>query len=454
MRPPLAWFRGVGVAALLFLAPTTRSAAAPSFPPRITATYAGIIFEFSPGQEELAQRLAERFAAWNRQIAAEHEERDHTVAPLSVDDMRANEKAYLREVAHLLALKRPSALQVECYEAFLRNYDLTMRLFANMREHGAQLAVIHRVTVWDRSELIGRLTSGEAIAGFGWDPQTGTGSMTFATNFQGHDDQLKELMQQRHTLHRQYQLKLSPADGGGTRYRALVAPLTSKLDVNAASANVAAKPAESENQTELFPVVIPADLAGKPAAELAQHAWDRPEQGVSTLLGQMRQMIHSVPRKDPTLAFLMLHEATEVGIIDHYLRGPDRRWFCDGVANYVAWRTIRDRHGAQIAKTAYDLDAEIARQAQWRTAADLSHWPAIENESEADQTSELDAARYIFATKAVALMNERAGEDILPRLFREIGKQKSGQANYGTIEAAWHSLTGSELRPIVAEATR
>ena len=104
---------------------------------------------------------------------------------------------------------------------------------------------------------------------------------------------------------------------------------------------------------------------------------------------------------DSHIAYLVLHETTEVGIVDRYFRGPDRRWFCDGVANYVPWRVARDLHGEDAAKTIYYLPEQLERYVAFREKADLHKWPSAENQSEEDQHSDLNRARYAFAANAI-----------------------------------------------------
>jgi hypothetical protein len=116
-----------------------------------------------------------------------------------------------------------------------------------------------------------------------------------------------------------------------------------------------------------------------------------------------------VPHLDPQIAFMVLHETTEIGIGDHYFRGRDRRWFCDGVANYGAWRVLRDLHGEETATRIHDLPAQLKEFADLRERADLRKWPAAENESAEQSHSRLEEARYAFAERAVALMDERGG---------------------------------------------
>lgn len=201
-----------------------------------------------------------------------------------------------------------------------------------------------------------------------------------------------------------------------------------------------------------FPVVITSALAGQPDEVVAGKLWSDGKPAIQEILGYIAHMADEIPRRDPQLAYLVLHETTEIGIIDHYMRGPDRRWFCDGVANYVPWRVVRDLHGVQVADAIYNLREQLAKHAAFREQADLRKWPAAENQTDEEHRTPLDAARYAFAAHAIFLMNERAGDDVLPRLFTEIGKTKPKKTSIKKIEKAWKKLSGGKLDDLLADA--
>lgn len=150
--------------------------------------------------------------------------------------------------------------------------------------------------------------------------------------------------------------------------------------------------------------------------------------------------------------FLVLHEATESGIIETYLRSPDRRWFCDGVANYVAMRLIAAEVGAEEAKRYYDLEAELQVHAPVASRIDLLTWPAAENVSKARGTENLGFAEYAFATKAIADICAKHGDDFLPRLFREISEARRGKMSMATVYAAFEKLTGEKMLSYLPKA--
>lgn len=143
--------------------------------------------------------------------------------------------------------------------------------------------------------------------------------------------------------------------------------------------------------------------------------------------------------------FLMLHEMTEVGIVWHYIGSPDRRWFCDGMANYVAWKTLRDKLGAAEAKKIYDLEAELKKYRAEAALVDLEKWPAAENMGQANYREDINTANYAFATQVIARVCAKHGDDLLPRWFAEIGKTPHAKTTMQTVYRAYTKLTGEDL---------
>ena len=418
---------------------------------RVTGTFEGIECEFSPGQEELARLLAHRLMMHNHEVAAIRptaaSAKTKTV-PLSPAEMQANRAIYLQKITALLALEKPTVLQEECYDAFLGNYEQTMLLFQIVRDSMAAVQ-FKRLTIWERPELVRRLEDGEGIKGFTYDAATKSGRASFhSTLSQVQNNRLKELAEERKKLHLTYKLDFRNKDGV-TNYRATA---SSKPRPTAVAAVAPTGSEMAAKSTEWLPIVIPVDLIQLPADELAEKLWSGSgDKSLAKILDGFARAAASMSTIDPNIAFLVLHETTELGVVDHYFRGPDRRWFCEGVANYVSWRVLRDLHGNTVALRSYNLPEQQLRYAGLRGQVDLRKWPASENQSESDQQSQLNSAHYVFATQAVTLMNERAGEDILPRLFKEIGRTKPNKVSIKTVEKAWEKLTGAKLDAVLAK---
>ena len=95
--------------------------------------------------------------------------------------------------------------------------------------------------------------------------------------------------------------------------------------------------------------------------------------------------------------FTVLHEATEATIIEHYLSSADRRWFCEGVANYLAYRTLETLLGAEAARAYYDVNAEVARYAALRPRVDLERWRVKEDPKSSELPADVNTAFRLVA---------------------------------------------------------
>ena len=415
---------------------------------RLISTFDGIKCEYSPGQEELARELAQRFTRHSLEVADQTTVKTEAV-PLGPTEMRANRTVYLGRIAALLALEKPTSLQEECYDAFLGNYDELIQLFVQLGAVFRSMQRVKHFAIWERAELVRRLESGEKIAGLSYDPVTKSGRVKFGADGKMDDAKLKELTVKREKLRLAYNLNYDKKDGI-TSVRGGFGPKTNPATSPSAKATTVA-----DDITQCLPVIIPAELSTMAAKELADKLWaGLGDQSLVSLLGLMGKSGESLPVMDAQFAYLILHETTEVGIVDRYFNAPDRRWFCDGMANYFAWRVTRDLHGEAAAASVYNLPKQLAGFADLREQADLRKWPAVENQSDKDQHSRLNSARYAFATRAVALMNERAGEDILPKLFTEIGHTPRDKVSIKTVDKAWKKLTDTKLDTVLADAVK
>lgn len=144
--------------------------------------------------------------------------------------------------------------------------------------------------------------------------------------------------------------------------------------------------------------------------------------------------------------FFVLHETVELTILSHHFRSKDRRWFCDGVANYVAWKVIEERVGPEAARQYYDLQADLAQYADVRDRVDLARWPAAENKRKPDEAGDrLNGARYAVATEVIAKVCAKHGPDLLPKLFAEVDQTPYEKRTIKTVYRAYTKLTHEDL---------
>jgi hypothetical protein len=420
---------------------------------RVLGTFAGIECEFSVGQEELARQLAARFAAHNATVSAEQSKASPkpTIEALSPAEMRERRSEYLARIAAQLGLTTATPWQEECYDAFLGNYELTMETFESMRRAASELRVVRKFTLWPQDELVARLAAGEIIPGMQYDSQKKQGNSTFGLRPERVNSQLRDLTEARTRLRADYHLRMTIEDGARTYQGNVRRPNsnTRRKEQEKTSSPQSSHPAPLPTA---FPVVVPTEWAEQSAELVAEKLWSEHNGGITGVLAKMNEFVARVPRVDPAIAGVVLHEVAEVGIVDRYLRSPDRRWFCDGVANYVGWRVMRDLHGSEMANLFYNLREQLTRHAAFRERVDLRKWRAVEMQSVEEENAPVNRAHYAYATHAVFLMTERAGEDVLPRLFTEIAKTSSRKVSMKTVEKAWTKLTGVKLEGILVAA--
>jgi hypothetical protein len=437
----------------------------PSRQGRLICTGAVANIEYSPGEEAYV-------AALQQQLAARPDESYASVfllsdpamhGPLSALACLEQRGEILRSIAQHLGMLAPTPTQQAVYDVFLKYYS--------QLEVGMEGSVVYiskafghaTFAIWDREELIRRLKAGEAIENFSYD------EATKLVNFQPHlsspapsgDRQEMDEKAQKTSLTHSYNYQVK--DG--------IATFSASFNLLAKRPpDVATKELDALRQFRkkmdrmldgvqpvVFPVVTrssdgkvkePAEAAARAISSL--HDLKMAQQGFTILTELM------VP------LYILLHETTEAGIVDRYLGSADRRWFCDGVANYVTWQIARERSDEQTARQVYDLDAQLAQFSQLQASIHLAAWPAVENQPPKDAETALNKAHYAFATRAVAIMHEQGGADILPRLFAELGKTPRKKASMKTVARIYKRLTGhtlgevlhlAETRPIRAATT-
>lgn len=436
--------------ALAFLAASAAAAAVPTA--RVSQTIEGIAFEYDPADEPLARALAPLIVAVNREKnlpapAASAPAAGAPVRPLSLADFRRNRADYLARIAAAIGLDKPTALQEECYDGYLDNFERTEQAFAFMMERTRAMFEIRSVTLVHKTDLLRRLKAGEKIAGFTLDPDGEHGRADWSPpEARGNDERIAELLKQREQ--RGIDFGYNYAVKGGVIDFSATTKLKRPSTPPAAKAPTPA-PAATPSAAELpFPIIVTPEQEQLPPAELAAQTG----RSMSEFIRGLRAIQPAQFQDTAVLANLILHETTETGIIERYIGSRDRRWLCEGVANYTAWKIARDRAGADAARAVYDVQGQLARYAELRGKIDLSKWPAVENQRKEDANTPLTKAHYAFAARAVFLMVEKRGEDFLPRLFQEIGKTPRPKTTIRTVEQAYKKLTGENLSVILGAA--
>ncbi len=421
--------------------------------------------EYSPGQELYLNAVAQALEQRRQALLANPPPppAPPKVHPLSAAACRTGRDALLARISAYLGMQKPTELEEACYDTFLGYYALRESALSLPSAMMARMPGTTDFSLWGRSALVRRLKAGETIEGFTYDEKKDDLKWSLSLNVNGQSgnkdaEQDKDLKEKRLNHALNYETK-----DGITQIRA---SFTRTRDKGTKAAGInpekwAATEATMGREIAALRICLPVTLNGKDKAPYT------PSQAAHALIRQMEEWgnlgrRHSTIQPDPSHLYILLHETVESGIVDKYLGSDDRRWFCDGVANYVAWAIAREKGGEDFARKIYDLDAALVKAAPFQDRIRLAQWPAVENQMGKEGDSALNAAHYAFATRAVFLMHEQAGPDILPRLFTELAKTPRRKASMKTVATIYKKLSGhsleellklAETRPISAPAS-
>ncbi|MFP4166955.1 MAG: hypothetical protein ACLFUF_07305 [Opitutales bacterium] len=149
--------------------------------------------------------------------------------------------------------------------------------------------------------------------------------------------------------------------------------------------------------------------------------------------------------------FLALHEAAEWTLTSTTIVSDDRRWFADGVANYLTKKRIFEtaENPQQFWNAIYG-----ERDKSRLSEVDLINWKAAENETEEDdKTQDLKDAYYLLATATIELIADTHGEDFLPSLLKEVRKTSLEETTIQTVYDSFTLLTkGEDMKAYIEKA--
>lgn len=416
----------------------------------------GLRVEYSPGQEAFADAVFAPLAAWRQEFAEKEAQilaTEPVVLPGSAKDLIAHREEILTAVAKKIGLPAPTALQGRVFDTMVGYYEMVEVMMDLQPVMSLSMRRCREAQIWTKTELSQRLVAGEKIEGFSWMPETQMIEYQIRmpesefSVIQEADAQKFEAARLEHSFNYR-----PGADG--------VVNLAATFNLGKTMPPQALQPANravrwdesSRKMREFFrelrdtswPIVLKAEDAGKVPDTVAREFVER----LRAPFGQANT--HGY--RNPVLLHLILHEVAEVGLVENYIGSADRRWLCDGMANYVSWKLVRDRCGAEFAQQSYDLDAQLARHsAQW-TQIDLRKWRAAENTKEEENGTPVMSAHYAFATRVVFEMVRQHGEAVVPKLFQEVAKTPRKKVRMETVEKAYRKLTGKKLKDLIRAA--
>lgn len=419
----------------------------------------GFTVEYSAGQETYVEAVFaavpsfhESVKAWTDKIENEGERR---VPPGGAKDLLAHRNKILRSVAAEVGLVEPTRLQGQVFDTMLRYYALIDLAGDQTPLLGSKVMECSAVQIWDKAELARRLSGGELLNGFSWD--AAANQVNYRMNVPEFEVPLTEeaAANDFEVLRLDHAFNYRPVGDG-------VVVFSASFSFDKEAKPQPLRPPEGEIRWDdyvqkarerirvldapVFPLILSERTNGMSPTEVARDCFSSLLDPLAIFGGD------SASYRNPLLLQTILHEAVEVGLVENYIGSADRRWLCDGVANYVAWKIVRDRCGAEVAKQAFDLDSQLAMYAKFQKQIDLRRWLAVENTKEEDRDTDLTKAHYAFATRAVFEIVRQNGEDFLPKLFREVAKTPRNKVRMSTVEKAYRKLTGKKLADVIKAA--
>ncbi len=416
----------------------------------------GLRVEYSPGQEAYAEAVFAPLAAWRQEFAEKEAEilaKEPAVLPGSAKDLIAHRDDILTTVAKEIGLPAPTALQGRVFDTMVGYYAMVEVFMDLLPVTALPMGRCRDAQIWTKADLSQRLVAGEKLEGFSWDPETQALDYRIGMlEFESPVNQ-EEAAQKFEAARLEHSFNYRPGADGVVN---IAASVTFDKDGHPQPL----QPAERAFRWDLYtakvrgyfkdlrdtswPIVLKPEDDGKSPDTVAREFVDR----LREPFGQPDNPGY----RNPVLLHVILHEVAEVGIVENFIGSADRRWLCDGAANYVAWKFVRDRCGAEFAQESYPFDTRLAQHAAQQKQIDLKKWRAAENTKEEENGTPLMKAHYAFATRAVFEMARQHGEDFLPKLFQEVAKTPRKKVRMETVEKAYRKLTGKKLGEVLKYA--
>ena len=388
--------------------------AAPALPNRESAKYDGLTLAFPP---ELKGAMA-------------------ILGPQCAKAL-ANARAFAAKLKS--KSEKPAALEVTDEDiAAYGTYGLearaeTLRMFAAavpvVADATAMLVLFFsgdRVTIWFKEDLMALLKAGTEVPGFSLNPDGESVTWGFERHFPSED--FRRLSREGKDIAAEMQKRMDALPPLVLPMVVKRADLAAKLDDPEATAA-----AIREGERGIFGLLLSAEK--EPLKESDLEGLNRP------LMSREQAW------------FMVAHEAAEDAIVSSTIASADRRWFCDGMANWIAIRDVDRRFGKGKGAEAFAKNYDAQEMKKLAGEVNLIAWPAEEDidNGRRPQVANVEA-HYYFATLVIEKACEGRGEDFVKRWLEEIRRTPPNRTNSGTILAAYRKLTGRDLAAILAEA--
>ena len=362
----------------------------------------GITVYYNQQDEVFARKFAERLPQLAREAQEDLRLKRRNPATLAVKTFKARRDKYLAVIAYYLGLKKPTAHMKRTFDVTLASVEeTTAATLADCERNG----LIDVVQIWEKPDLLATLRANGPDEFFDVDKDNNfviKRGITFAVSTH---------------------LSAVGAGSGKRQTASVIAPLRFG----------------APNRKKIFlPVVLAVTEATEPEKEVPLQV-----SAARKYLAERTDTLVDVTQN--MLLLGVLHEVTEVAVIDDLIASKDRRWFCEGMANFIACRAVLELDTPEAARRCYDLRQQLDQWQKFEREVNLPGWKVNEDLNAEEQDSDFNRARYAYATKAIANVYEKHGREFFPRWCREIALTPWKKADIATVHAAFERLTGEKL---------
>ena len=173
------------------------------------------------------------------------------------------------------------------------------------------------------------------------------------------------------------------------------------------------------------------------------------QEDVKASFRQLFQLKGSIGAIESMGVLAVLHGAVGEALEEAWFADTDARWFQEGLTTWLTMKIVSDRVSPADARRYYDPVA-VMQRAPGATGTNLEKWVVRDAERNLHRGAFNDGnqARAMMVIRAIVAAK---GEDIIPKLLTELGKQK--QRDLAAVYAAFRKLTGEDMRSYLTMAT-
>ncbi|MEM6278678.1 MAG: hypothetical protein AAF733_04315, partial [Verrucomicrobiota bacterium] len=175
------------------------------------------------------------------------------------------------------------------------------------------------------------------------------------------------------------------------------------------------------------------------------------ELSITSLSGPRREVLD-----EEESYFIVVHETVEGYLIRNVIGSPDRRWFCDGLSNWIAIRESDRRFGPGTGLQVFanmfpDRSDSLARE-----SLDMLAWKALEYSPSGSISSvkENESPYYVEATRILTKALTGKNAQFVQSWLGKIRETNWIRTNAGTVISAYDELTGGDLRILLESGDR